>query len=328
MPQSAYETELNPAEAAELPPGASAAPVSARVRALAAGQDFLQQALTRYSGRFLCGMPGGVLFLANTLSRINEIPGSLLSGELQVRTHELLDCLSEIGRMDGGWGREASPDWSDCLATCWVITALEGSGSPVPDESYAFVRACQRWDGSFAASPATKQHRADSETALATTVTAVRVLREISPKTEEYLLQALPNAECLAIASYICAEVLDWPAGLASWQLLNNVSRFTGELSPHSPAQLSTLLRCLVRLRLQRSWPVAAQLRAQQQPNGSWTGPTACLGPVSQHAEPSILTAALSSASAISSLLIADAQPGLYFGSDVPARRFNQGWRR
>ena len=297
-------------------------------QAIAAGWEFLERLLSSYSGRLLCAMPNGILSLAYMLARIGESSRNLPPSALRTPAHKLLDCISEFGRMDGGWAREESPDWSDCLTTCWAITALENFGWPVPEESYAFVRACERWDGSFAASPLLKQ-RSAPETALATTVSAVRVLREISPRTEEYLLQGLSTAERSSAAAYVCAEVLDWQSGLASWQLLNSVSRLTASLFPNDADDVANLLRCLLRLRLQRSWPVSADLRSLQESNGSWIGMAAWLDSVSQEEQgPNHLSAALVTATAVSSLLLAEAQPGLYFGSDLPARRFNQEWRR
>jgi hypothetical protein len=326
VPEAAYEIDLTAPEAGLTVP-TSASPQGPATHTISHGWQFLQRLLSSYSGRLLCGMPDGTLSLAHILARIGESPRMALPAELRIRSQKHLDSLSELGRMDGGWGRESTPDWSDCLTTCWAITALENFGWPVPDESYAFVRACERWDGSFAASPANKQQRSAPQAALAATVTAVRVLREINPRTEEYLVHGLSTAEPAA-ASYICAEVLDWPAGLASWELLNAASRLTASLFPEDSAGMADLLRCLLRLRLQRSWPVSAQLRKLQQPNGSWIGPAAWLSSETQDKRPpGQLEAALSTASAVASLLLADAQPGLYFGSDLPARRFNEGWR-
>jgi hypothetical protein len=285
--------------------------------------------LATYSGRLLGGMPNGVLSLAYTLARMGEHPLKAVPSELASQSGQALHCLSELGHMDGGWSREGFSDGSECLTTCWAITALENSGLPVPLEGYAFVRACERWDGSFAVSPADRQHRSSMATALATTVTAVRVLREISPRTEEYLLHALSHGESARNGSYVCAEVLDWVPGLASWQLLNSVSRLTASLLAEDPAELANLLRCLVRLRLQRSWAVSAQLRGLQQTNGAWISSAGIFSSGSGTDEtPAQLKAALATAAAVSSLFMAEAQPGLYFGSDLPARRFSQGWAR
>ncbi len=297
-------------------------------QSISAGWQFLERLLSSYSGRLLCGMPNGILVAAYVLARIGESSRNAPPSALCAHAHKLLDCISEFGRMDGGWAREESPDWSDCLTTCWAISALENFGWPVPEESYAFVRSCERWDGSFAASPLLKQQRSAPEMALATTVSAVRILREISPRSEEYLLHGLSTAERTSVAGYVCAEVLDWQSGLASWQLLNSVSRLTASVFSQDPCDLATLLRCLLRLRLQRSWPIAAELRALQASNGSWTG-AAWLGATPEGEQtPGHLSAAIVTATAVSSLQLADAQPGLYFGSDLPARRFNQGTHR
>ena len=80
------------------------------------------------------------------------------------------------------------------------------------------------------------------------------------------------------------------------------------------------MLRCLLRMRQQRAWLVAAHLRVLQAEDGSWPGrerPKAY--GISQFELDD--RRVLATATAVSALALAEFQPGLYFGSDLPAPR-------
>jgi len=67
------------------------------------------------------------------------------------------------------------------------------------------------------------------------------------------------------------------------------------------------LLRCLLRLGMQRAWTLAAILRTMQTEEGSW----------SEHDGQKIIA----TVTAVSALVLGESQPGLYFGSDLPLPR-------
>jgi len=87
----------------------------------------------------------------------------------------------------------------------------------------------------------------------------------------------------------------------------------------------SLLLRSLLRLRILRSCAVAARLREMQSPEGDWPLPSSVTAKAKEpkHAFDACDNSVVVAATAISALVLAESQPGLYFGSDQPApRRF------
>jgi hypothetical protein len=117
----------------------------------------------------------------------------------------------------------------------------------------------------------------------------------------------------------VCAEILDCETGIASPLLLNQAARVATQLGKGGPMEQALLLRCLLRLRNQKAWPLAANLRAMQTEEGSWRALAGGLSKDSQRRgdDAEIIT----TAAAVSALVMAEFQPGLYFGSDQPSPR-------
>jgi hypothetical protein len=95
-------------------------------------------------------------------------------------------------------------------------------------------------------------------------------------------------------------------------QLLSKVSQLTVEVGDSTALGQALLLRSLLRLGIARSWTVAARLREMQAPDGSWyfaPSPDGSLNCANQ---------VVVIATALSALALAESQPGLYFGSDLP----------
>jgi len=204
------------------------------------------------------------------------------------------------------------------------VTAFRSYGRKITDTALNFLMECCAEDGSFANAPS-QQNESDIIKAVAVTATVCKALEQAGPQTEEFLTRHVPSALALsprneAAGLYVCSEILDWPVGLASMNLLSKVSQLTFKMEAETPYGQALLLRSLLRLRISRSWPVAARLREMQTEDGDWRqgvpagrmpiDPASAL--ISDANEPVVL------ATAISALAMADSQPGLYFGSDLP----------
>lgn len=110
----------------------------------------------------------------------------------------------------------------------------------------------------------------------------------------------------------VCSEILDWEKGLAPLALLNQARQLTSTLQTESAFEQALLLRCLVRLGLNRAWTLAACLRDAQLDDGSWLSA----------APPSLGdNRIIPTVTAVSALALGDVQPGLYFGSGLPRPR-------
>jgi hypothetical protein len=98
---------------------------------------------------------------------------------------------------------------------------------------------------------------------------------------------------------------------MASAALLNQVRQLVAGFGNESALDRALLLRCMLHLRMQRAWSLAAGLRAMQMEDGSWW----------EHDGQKIIA----TVAAVSALVLGESQPGLYFGSDLPSpRRFHQ----
>ncbi len=267
--------------------------------------------------------PEAVWSTAYVLARLAELPGKLLSHSRIQETQHSLDWLV---RSEEGLRLYSSK--GDCLTTALVVSALRSYGRKIPDAAMNFLTKCCAEDGSFAT--ANQQSESDIVKAVAVTATACKALEQAGPQTEEFLTRNIqsalrPSPGNEAAGLYVCSEILDWPMGLASMSLLNKVSQLTCKMEAETAYGQALLLRSLLRLRISRSWPVAARLREMQAEDGNWsksepTGriamdPASAL--TSDGDQPVVL------ATAISALAMAESQPGLYFGSDLPLpRRF------
>jgi len=277
---------------------------------------------------------------ASILVRLADVPATLLSHSRQQAIQNSLDWLSQA-QCHGCWQSDDLQNddlqknalrnddlqnvyrKSDCLTTALAVIALRAHGRNVPSGALEFLAACRADDGSFAASP-DQPAESDVVKALAVTATASRALEKINPITETFLVKGLGSAlpvpgTCNASRFYVCSEILDWPAGQASMALLSKVSQLTIDAGKDTALAEALLLRSLLRLRISRSWAVAARLREMQAPDGSWVQSFSSTSadlpgvPAPAHASQAVV-----SATAVSALVMADSQPGLYFGSDLP----------
>ncbi len=277
---------------------------------------------------------------ASILVRLADVPATLLSHSRQQAIQNSLDWLSQA-QCHGCWQSDDLQNddlqknalrnddlqnvyrKSDCLTTALAVIALRAHGRNVPSGALEFLAACRADDGSFAASP-DQPAESDVVKALAVTATASRALEKINPITETFLVKGLGSAlpvpgTCNASRFYVCSEILDWPAGQASMALLSKVSQLTIDAGKDTALAEALLLRSLLRLRISRSWAVAARLREMQARDGSWVQSFSSTSadlpgvPAPAHASQAVV-----SATAVSALVMADSQPGLYFGSDLP----------
>ncbi len=311
-----------------------APPHSTSSEAIAAGQEFLMS--RRQDGKWRDFSPttgeSDVWVTAYVLARLGEFPRAYISHAMQQQITESLEWLREVRNPVGGWGYRAhGKDSAD--ATAWAIIALRRHGQVAPQAAFDLIRRCQRPDGGFAAYPAAENADAVHETSAPDiTAVAVKALETVDPSCQEFLAANLrtdvPGTKCrLASRFFVSSAILDWDTITAPWPLLNQVCQFTAQHEEESVFEQALLLRCLVRLRIQKAWSVAASLRLLQLGDGSWPG-SALLPPLlgvptgKSHLrfdDQRIFT----TATAISALVMAESQPGLYFGSDVPFRRMD-----
>jgi hypothetical protein len=268
--------------------------------------------------------PDAVWPTAYVLARLAELPRKLLCHSRIQEIQQSLDWLSVDGVcVNSGEG--------DCFTTALVVIALRSYGRKIPDTALNFLMDCCAEDGSFATAPdLDRQNESDIVKAISVTATACKALEQAGPQTEEFLSRHIQSALRLSPRNeagglYVCSEILDWPMGLASMSLLNKVSQLTCKMEAETAYGQALLLRSLLRLRISRSWPVAARLREMQAEDGNWrqgvSNGSMAMDPasaiISDANEPVVL------ATAISALAMAESQPGLYFGSDLPLpRRF------
>jgi hypothetical protein len=254
---------------------------------------------------------------ASILMRLADVPARLLSHSHRQAIQNSLDWLTQA-QDNGCWQNDDQK--SDCLTTALAVIALRSHGRNVPPAALEFLAACRAGNGSFAASP-DSHAQPDALRALALTATACRALECVNPLTERFFVNglgpALPVAgSCNASRLFVCSEMLDWPAGQASMALLSKVTQLTMDVGSGTALAEALLLRSLLRLRISRSWCVAARLREMQAEDGSWRQSFSA-GP-SSAPSPMLASQAVVSATAVSGLAMAESQPGLYFGSDLP----------
>lgn len=312
-----------------------APPHSTSTEAIAAGLEFLMS--RRQDGKWRDFSPttgeSDAWVTAYVLARLGEFPQAYISHTLQQQMAESLEWLKEVRNPLGGWGyRSHGKDSAD--ATAWAIIALRRHGQPVPRSAFELITRCRRPDGGFAAYPeAGHADEVRQTSAPDITAVAVKALETVDPSCQEFLASHLrtdvPGTMCrLASRFFVCSAILDWDTITAPWPLLNQVCQFTAQHNEESVFEQALLLRCLVRLRIQRAWSVAASLRLLQQGDGSWPG-SALLPPLlgvptgksqMRFDDQRVFT----TATAVSALVMGESQPGLYFGSDVPFRRLDE----
>jgi len=268
------------------------------------------------------GLPCGeadARITACVLARLADLPLHYISQRLQQQVDEALNWLLEIRTCEGGWG----PGCDDAETTAWAVLALRGHRrTPAPSPALDFLRRCRRLDGGFAARPADSPVASPYLRSTAEiTALALRTLGEADPSSQQFLSTQLKlAAQHPATSLLVCFEILDWDRGLAAPSLLYDVAQVVAVTEASAAMEQALMLRCLLRLRLQRAWLVAAYLRAMQAEDGSWPGRER---PKSDGISQFELDdrRVLATATAVSALALAEFQPGLYFGSDLPAPR-------
>ncbi len=312
-------------------------PRNTSTEAIAAGLEFLMS--RRKDGKWRDFSPttgeSDTWVTAYVLARLGELPQAYISHTLQQQIMESLEWLKAVRNPLGGWGyRSHGRDGAD--PTAWAIIALRRHGQTAPHSALELINRCRRPDGGFAAYPNpvdTDETRATSAPDI--TAVAVKALETVDPACQEYLASNMrtdvPGTVCrLASRFFVCSTILDWDTITAPWPLLNQVCQFTAQHNEESVFEQALLLRCLVRLRIQKAWAVAASLRLLQQGDGSWPG-SALLPPLlgvstsksqARFDDQRVFT----TATAVSALVMGESQPGLYFGSDVPFRRLDEPW--
>lgn len=312
-----------------------APPHRTSTEAIASGLEFLTS--RRQDGKWRDFSPttgeSDVWVTAYVLARLGELPLAYISHTLRQQMAESLEWLKEVRNPLGGWGyRSHGKDSAD--ATAWAIIALRRHGQPVPPSAFELIGRCRRPDGGFAAYPETGQaDQLPQASAPDITAVAVKALETADPSCQQFLASHLrtdvPGTMCrLASRFFVCSAILDWDAMAAPWPLLNQICQFTSQHNEESVFEQALLLRCLVRLRIQRAWSVAAGLRLLQHGDGSWPG-SALLPPLLgvstgkrqlRFDDQRVFT----TATAVSALVMGESQPGLYFGSDAPFRRLDE----
>jgi hypothetical protein len=149
---------------------------------------------------------------------------------------------------------------------------------------------------------------------------------ECSDRLPLWLLAEGPASSDCSISTplYACSAILELGPVKASRSLLESVRDLVLQYEAESVLEQALLLRCLLQLGLQRAWWVADDLRGTQMPDGSWPSavrayPEGCQG-ASALAESRIFT----TITTISALVMANSQPGLFFGSEglMPRRLY------
>jgi hypothetical protein len=272
-------------------------------KAIAAGLKYLiSQRLDRHWGA--CGAEPQVT--ACVLARLGELTPQFVSQSLRRTMEKALQWLAEARTPEAGWGYAGK---NDADSTAWAVIVLRKNNRPVPEAALQLIRRCRRLDGGFAARP--EGGPGDPEI----TALAIQALGVLDNAAENFLLSRLQSDGArLASPLSVCSAILDWEKGLAPLSLLNQACQLTARFAAESALEQAMLLHCLVRLRLNRAWTLAASLRAGQRDDGSWPGPSAA--PL--HADDKNI---IPTATAVSALALSESQPGLYFGSDLPRPR-------
>lgn len=295
--------------------------------AIAAGLQFLF-ARRQQRGWSLCSpatRESAAWVTAYVLARLSDMPSHYIGYALRRQIEDSLDWLMEIRTPKGGWGFGRAGSADDADSTAWSIVALRQHGRAVPDDSLELLRRCRRGDGGIAIFPGAEAASSADATAI-----AVRALASVDASSSEflasYLRTDLHRRPCRLDSSFFVSSILmDWEPGTAPWFVVNVVRRLACALPAEGAWEQALRLCCLMRLRMQTAWPLAAGLRRMQLPDGSWPG-SAVLAPIAggsapQSAPHSDQHGVLATVTAMSALAMGDLQPGLYFGSDLPFRR-------
>jgi hypothetical protein len=320
------------------PAHTSAAPtVSAsrtNLQAIAAGLRYL---MSKRQGQGW-NSPGGdseVWKTAYVLARLGEIPHDHNDHPAALRQQiaASLDWLLECQTPGGGWSMARGGTWDDAGSTAWAVVALRQHGRQASDSALEFIRRCRRPDGAFVSHPEAMHSGPGAGSALPeTTASAIRASGHADRTSTRFLELELRTMQerTLVPRLLVCSTILDWEAGVAPSSLVSEVRQFIHNHSGESPLEQALVLRCLVRLRMQRSWSATVSLRRAQQTDGSWlcAPSTSSIGvplegvPLESQGQSALnKDSVLATVTALSALAVGELQPGLYFGSDLPFRR-------
>jgi hypothetical protein len=268
-----------------------------------AGIDYV---FSRRRGRHWEDFGAEPLGTACVLARLGGLPADFINRSLQWGIAESLNWLVEARTPDGGWGHSGE---DDAETTSWALVALRRNRRATPGAAIQLLHRCRRPDGGFALRPAGGP--GDPEA----TALAIQAMGFIDEGAETFLLTCLQSdGPRMASPLSICLAILEWDQGVASPSLVNQACQLVARFAAETAMEQALLLHCLTRLRLNRAWTQAASLRATQQIDGSWPGPS--MAPVGSDNENIIPTV-----TAVSALVLGESQPGLYFGSDLPHPR-------
>jgi hypothetical protein len=286
------------------------------VQAIGAGMAFIlsEQRNNHWSDYNLPGS-ADVLTTAYVLARLGEVPYDLLSDTMRVQVRKALDWLIAARSPNGGWGRTVGAA-CDADSTAWAVIALRRQGSRVSADDLEALRSCRSANGNFGA----PDIAAVAANALA------ELDAECSDRLASWLLAQGPgSSDCrFCTPLYACSALLELGPVKVSRSLLENVRDVVGRYEAESVFEQALLLRCLLQLGLQKAWWVADDLRGTQMPDGSWPASSRpCSGALRSASaldENRIFTAM----TAISALVMANSQPGLFFGSEglLPRRLY------
>ncbi|HLY98547.1 MAG TPA: prenyltransferase/squalene oxidase repeat-containing protein [Candidatus Angelobacter sp.] len=322
-------------EAGVLPASALRAGISRRTngQAISAGLDFVFSAQRGgcWSDFHQEHGKSDVWVTAYVLARLGEMPAYFLSDAMRLQVRMALDWLTSSQVPGSGWGYDSGAE-ADAETTAWVIMALRRHGCPVPEEALAFLERCVCEDGGTAFTP--DSFRAGVCWNLRTaevTALAANALQNLAPSTTEYLkswlLENKRPDSCGSLTSplAVCSAILDLGRNTAPRTLSDRLREVLVCYSTEEAFDCALLLRSLLALRLQRAWWVAVSLRRMQQADGSWPA-SARSNAVFSEAHGSSGPAGdqkriVTTITAVASLVMAEAQPGLYFGSDLPLPR-------
>jgi hypothetical protein len=283
--------------------------------AIAGGLVYLLQ--QRRNGRWghldLPWGPADASVTACVLARLVELPSQFMNRYVRQAIADSLDWLHEAQTPEGSWGY---PGEGNAETTSWAVIALRKHGRPVLNSALDFIRRCRRPDGGYGRNP--DSGKSDPET----TALAIQALGagDNARDAAGLLSYWLGNdGERTASSLFLCSSILEWEKGLAPLRLLNQACQLAAGFQAESAFDQALLLRCLVRLRLNRAWSLVAGLRATQRADGSWPGPAAAHFNLDDKR-------IIATVTAVSALILGDFQPGLYFGSDLPRPRRLQGF--
>lgn len=313
-------------------PKGSGSPRHSNAEAIAEGLQFIfglerDHHWTELTGN---GQDPGVWVTAYVVARLGDAPASFFSTAQYQQVERALEWLQQARANEDGWGCSGNAE-ADADSTAWAMVAMQHYARPVPHSVTNWLLNCRRADGGFALHPEGCKKDCCQTSNPEVTAVAAKALGEVDSNVEQYLaahLQKPGSGEPAMLEGHalVCSEILDCETALAPWSQLNRVCRLASLGTPRNSFTTALLLRSLLRLRMRRALHVADNLRALQHADGSWPG-----SPMSEFALASVRSAGgqppadrsglLATATAVSALVIAESQSGLYDGSYLPRPR-------